>query len=293
MISDELQQKIAAWVKRNGYDHYELYADYHDEIDDKTIRKFLESEHPRMEFEDYMGNIDKYCDGGYYTVDAFIEAEFMIVEWCRKEFDINDEIEDDELRECLWDCNMCVCADEDHFLHQDVLVDVFLTNDEEANHEHTLNTVYPAEGVDENEKIQDINNSASLLWLAKQQGYNKRQFYNYMHERPNRIKSKFLASVRQELLNKFYSISKLVFLQRYTLGELLDIAEGKRLLTIPVGTMCGLFDDWNGSGSIFEIELEKPVTIPCGRFLLLPDESYKYNVGDVYGMCGSAWKYAA
>lgn len=41
-----------------------------------------------------MGNIDKYCDGGYYTVDAFIDAEFMIVEWCRKEFDISDEIED-------------------------------------------------------------------------------------------------------------------------------------------------------------------------------------------------------
>lgn len=35
------------------------------------------------------------------------------------------------------------------------------------------------------------------------------------------------------------------------------------------------------------------IPISGGRFLLLPDESYKYNVGDVYGMCGSAWKYAA
>lgn len=35
MISEKLKQKIAAWVKHNHYNPYELYADYNDEIDDK------------------------------------------------------------------------------------------------------------------------------------------------------------------------------------------------------------------------------------------------------------------
>lgn len=294
MISDEFQQKIAAWVKQGGYDHYELYADCNDEIDDKMIRRFLESEHPRREFEDYMNNCGEYWEkGGYYLIDAFCEAECEIVGWCRKELEVGDEIEDGELKECLWNAGMCACADLSNFLNQEVLVDVFLTNDEEANYEYTLNCMYPmGEIYEEDEKIQDVNNHASLLWLAKKQGYGKRQVFNYMHERPNRVESKFLASVREELLNKWTAISKLVFLQSYTLGELLDIVENKESIEIPVGTTCGLFDDWNGGGSILGIELEKPVTIPFGRYALRPDKSYKYNVGEVYGMCIDAWKQA-
>lgn len=42
-----------------------------------------------------------------------------------------------------------------------------------------------------------------------------------------------------------------------------------------------------------DFEPEKPVTIPANRYILLPDESYKYNVGRVYGMCADAWKEAA
>lgn len=67
----------------------------------------------------------------------------------------------------------------------------------------------------------------------------------------------------------------------------------KASIQIPVGTICDLFDDWHGEGSILEIKLEKPVVVPYGRFELRPAHSYKYNVDEVYGLCWDAWKRAA
>ena len=64
-------------------------------------------------------------------------------------------------------------------------------------------------------------------------------------------------------------------------------------ITLGKDTMCGLFDPWDGGGSVLEIQLEKEVRIPI-RYIwaALPDGCGRgrYDVGDVYGMCASAWQ---
>ena len=58
-------------------------------------------------------------------------------------------------------------------------------------------------------------------------------------------------------------------------------------------TMCGLYDPWGGGGSVLEVQLEKDVRIPIKYiWQAIPDEAkgHGYQVGDVYGMCGSAWQ---
>ena len=62
-------------------------------------------------------------------------------------------------------------------------------------------------------------------------------------------------------------------------------------VVIDKDTETGLFNPWNGSGSCFEIQLERDVKLPVKYIrAALPDGGDGYSVGSVYGMCGSAWK---
>lgn len=55
-------------------------------------------------------------------------------------------------------------------------------------------------------------------------------------------------------------------------------------------TETGLYDPWNGGGSVFEIQLERDVKLPVKYIRsALPDGGDGHSVGSVYGMCGSAW----
>ena len=55
-------------------------------------------------------------------------------------------------------------------------------------------------------------------------------------------------------------------------------------------TVTGLYDPWQGGGSVFEIQLERDVKLPVKYIRsALPDGGDGYAVESVYGMCGSAW----
>ena len=56
-------------------------------------------------------------------------------------------------------------------------------------------------------------------------------------------------------------------------------------------TETGMYDPWNGGGSLLEIQLEKDVELPV-RFIwsALPDGMDGYSISSVYGLCGSAWR---
>ena len=62
-------------------------------------------------------------------------------------------------------------------------------------------------------------------------------------------------------------------------------------IIIEKATETGLYDPWNGGGSVFEIELERDVKLPIKYIRsALPDGGDGYSIEGVYGMCGSAWK---
>ncbi len=99
------------------------------------------------------------------------------------------------------------------------------------------------------------------------------------------------------------SVSVLTFLVEMTLEQALQIAEAltclkkwnmysNSTLLISKDTMCGLYDPWEGGGSLFEIELKKDLYIPL-KFIWAakPDGCVgRYSISNCYGMCGSAWK---
>lgn len=59
-------------------------------------------------------------------------------------------------------------------------------------------------------------------------------------------------------------------------------------------TTCGLYDSWNGGGSVLEIELDKDVKLPI-KYAEICVEGCRmrgYDVNEVYGLIDSCWKHS-
>ena len=104
-------------------------------------------------------------------------------------------------------------------------------------------------------------------------------------------------------------MSTVTFLVELTLEELIELNRLIRLqdrnghfydsrknpycgyIIIDKNTETGLYDPWNGGGSVFEIQLERDVRLPIKYIRsALPDGGDGYSIDSVYGMCGSAWQ---
>lgn len=151
---------------------------------------------------------------------------------------------------------------------------------------------------------------SSLLWLARQQGYSKAQLWQALREGDMLDPEGFLESCRVECANLPSAMAAVTFLVRMTLAQLLELNRCVQLqdrnghfydatqtpdcgcIIVSKDTMCGLFDPWAGGG-VLEIQLEKAAQIPI-RYIwsALPDGhgNGRYNVGNVYRMCDSAWQ---
>ena len=164
----------------------------------------------------------------------------------------------------------------------------------------------------------------ALMWLIEQQGYTlddlkkvHEEYMDYFYEdnvpkkealgqepwdQFKNTHSRFLTSVCQELENQTYSMGCLTVLVRSSLEEYCDLFErdynSKELLPkdiiISKDAELGIFNPWNGSGSVLEIELEKDLVLPNSLIFDSQIEGVKpdftYTVDNVYGLVGSCWK---
>ncbi len=304
-IKREIEQIVEdeyGWLSRHedGFLVYEMEADYRDEMDDETAIKILRSVDPAMEFEELL--FDCYSDQRLMYED---ELSDRIID---KLGDILSEEEYSELddREVYEYVKECIDFDlpRDHFLDQEFCVNIMLDTGD-GNYDYTLNSVYPC-WYGRPEWTHD--DKAAIVWLAKQQGYKKGEFRKAMNEGDLANPKGFLQSMRQELANLPSHMSTLTFLVKMTLRDLIRLNELIRLqdrsghyydatkkpycgyIVIDKTAETGLYDPWNGGGSMFEIELEKDVRVPV-RFIrsALPDGGDGYSVSDVYCMCCSSW----
>lgn len=196
---------------------------------------------------------------------------------------------------------------EEHFLKQEFYVNIMLDTGD-GNYDFTLNSPYPCWYGDYKARLHE---KSSLLWLARQQGYNKTQLWRTLREGDMRDPKGFLESCRVECANLASHMATVTFLVRMTLEDLMELNRLVQLqdvnghqydatknpycgyVTLDKDTMCGLFDPWHGGGSILEIQLEKDVRLPIKYiWSAFPDGHGHghYDVGEVYGMCGSAWQ---
>ena len=299
IVRETIENKMCAWQKKpDGYYHEEIYADYRDEMDDSTLKEIMASEDPEQTFYEKM--FEWYQDAEWEiernlleTVVASIEAAALT-----ETYD-EDEIKD-EIRELV-----SIDYPYEHFLKQEFCVNIFVDTGD-GNYDYVLNCVYPHYN---GRCGETINDRASIVWLARQQGYTKTELNKALREGDIKDPKGFLESMRQEVINHGSHMGILTFLARMTLEEIFELNElmklqdrnGKKYaaeerpycgyILIDKKAECGLYDPWGGGGSILELQLEKDVRLPI-RFIrsATVDGGDGCSIRNVYGTDSSIYR---
>ena len=284
-IKDILDRETYLRVDKDVRYEGEIYADYRDELEHHTIKKLFKSENPRETFDEMMMEWYMDCEWAYKKdIIDIVEKHFNDVD--KKIFyaDHEDFI-------CDWiDENVYFNYPYRHYLNQDVYVDIIVDSGD-GNYDYTMNELF---GCIYSEK--GYREESSVTWLMKQQGYTEAQIRQFIEEEDFQ-NSKLLKSIYSECLNTTTCMNALTFFVTMTVEECFDLLEtvnnkenaGKTMI-ISKDIPCGLYDPWNGAGSILEIELEKDVALPMEYVdSAYPDGCRGYGVDDIYGMTYSFW----
>ena len=278
-INSNLSSLIDEWANstlRKVDDHYEydIDASYDDRFSDETVIKALNSANPR----DYL--IDE-------LFDSFVDYEFNIkseltndLEKFLKEKKV--EYDFDELLE-LFDDKVSINLPYDDYFNAEYKCRIVVDTGD-SNYDFALNPFYNYDG-------EEIDSNASIVWLAKQQGYTEEDVKRALTTDDVSSLDGFLKSVLDEVLNTTTSLNSIVFLCTATLNQLIDQKENKLPITVSKNATCGLVDLWSGGGSVLGINLQKPVTIP-GEYVyeFVPDvNTSMYSVDSIYGLTGGAY----
>ena len=304
LILDALRE---TYLKENGnYFTGEIYADYRDEMDGRTAGEIIDADDPEMAFWEKLS--DWYREAKWDYQDDLAKD-------IRRKLGANSEVFpdglDDEQEEFVDDFireHVSFDYPAEHFLNQDMYVNIMVDTGD-ANYDFVLNSVYPCWYGRPEDRIHD---KAGIVWLAKTQGYNKTQLWKALKDGDMADPHGFLQSMRVELANLPSHMSTVTFLVKMSFRQLLELNEAIRwreqqggrkydpkeyphcgYIVLDKSTMCGLYDPWCGGGSLLEVQLEKDVKIPIKYiWKAIPDEAkgHGYQIGDVYGMCGSAWQ---
>lgn len=138
----------------------------------------------------------------------------------------------------------------------------------------------------------------ALAYLVKQQGYDLEEILG-IYKADKKSSNPFINSVVEELNSQTYDMGLLTVLTKASGKDALDllnaIACNYGSITFPRNAMLGIFNEWNGSGSCLEIELDKDFIVPCNMVFETQFEGcgrngVSYTVNDTYGLIGSCWK---
>lgn len=310
-ITDKIQEKVRELIDKHTtlvYDSKQqnftcdIYADYRDSVDEETVTKWCQTENPYESF---------YEDLNEWYQESVLEAEDDIIQKVRDNWDSTD-IDYIQNEECIVDTVLEMLSfnlPEKHFLEQKICVDIIVDTGDE-NYDYVSNDFYPHYNGRYGETIPE---ESSILWLARQQGYKKRQL-NAVMRKGEYFNSKLLKSLRTEVHNCNSHMNALVFLVEMSVEQLFELQDtikenqkkdkplpkgayrcvwarsGYKTITIDKSAVCGLYDAWNGAGSLLDISLEQDVVLPLKYVsTALPDGARGYSVAKTYGVCSSLW----
>lgn len=262
-------------LKLNNGIEYEIYADYRGRFSDSDVIEWCGCDNPRQAFTETLSE---------WYEDTIFNAEKDVIRTVKRHWSSTKyPYEEHEEFIVNWIIgNTYISLPLDHYLNQEVCVNILLDTGD-ANFDFGCNSFYPHY----DSRVEDgISNESSLLWLAKEQGYNKLQFKRAMFH-SDYSGSTFLESCRREILNCTSHMNAVTFLIKMTLDDLFNLLEKKKGgIILSKDSRCGLCDIWSGAGSLFEIELSKDLVVPISKvFRIMPDDSIKA----IYGVADDFW----
>jgi|GEM_PF-558156 len=314
LINERLESAIIERVKEilnkhthlqtDADGHYicEIYTDYRDELCESTIQRIFMADNARDAFYESLDFFDYEC-----------HYESELIDTIKIHFDNPDDDDnpmcfskhEDFIRNWLYE-NVIYNYPYDHYLAQDVYINIIVDTGD-GNYDYTQNELF---GCNYSEKGLEGRNESSLVWLMKQQGYDMTAITGFV-ENENMQGSKLFKSIYQECRNTGTCMNALTFFAKLTLKEALRLHEHSNNIqfnergyvksyeekdarigeiTLDKSIVCGLYDPWNGSGSLLDIELEHDVALPL-KYIdsAMPDGCRGCSVSRIYGMSRSFW----
>lgn len=293
LVKDYLAEHHALEKKEDGYYHFDIYVDYRDEIDDSTVQEILDNDYPRDAL------LEKLWDG-------YQEQEWDIIDDLVDDFKENVDPELFRQADIIEDGNVDDCMIRDIFMdtiyvdypvdwaeNQEFCFNIIVSNGDD-NYDFWINEHV----IDEDGEVNENAEKAGLVWLAKQQGHTLEELVEILKNDDIRKPKTFLETVLQEVSNG-YGCEALTFCVKMTLGQAIALKE--TIKESPNGSIvldkrveCGLFDPWEGGGSMIEIRCEKDVEIPfenIWKFYIDERRSNRYDsIHNVYGTDSSIWR---
>lgn len=294
LVKDYLAENHTWCRKADGNYHFEIDVDYRDEIEDSIAQEILDNVSPRdtliERFWDWYQTdewdiIDNLVDDFKAKTDPKLLEDVNIIE--------DSNLDDDMIREEFMDI-IYIDYPEDWALGQEFCFNIIVSNGDD-NYDFWLNEHI----VDEDGNVNKYVEKSGLVWLAKQQGYTLEEIVEVLKGGDNVSTNEFLASVSSEVANG-YGCEALTFCVKITLGQAINLKE--KMKSNPNGSIvlnknitCGLFDPWQGGGSVLDIACEKDIEIPfknIWKFYIDARRSNRYDsIHNVYGTDDSIWRY--
>jgi len=280
----------------SGYYYGEIYADYRDEFDEGTIIDIFKAENPRDKFYELLDFFDYECECRsefVKTIKNHFNEDSKTLDFNKHENFIHEWVDE----------NIYYTYPYDHYLNQDVCINI-IVDCGDGNYDYTKNELF---GCNFSEKGLEGREESSLVWLMRQQGYEMEAITEFV-ENENTQGSKLFESIYQECRNTSTCMNALAFFVKLSLREAIDLHEfvnnirftekGYEKISdeqdgeiiLDKATACGLYDTWNGAGSMLEIQLEKDVVLPV-KYIdsALPDGCRGYSISSIYGIISSFW----
>lgn len=271
----------------------EIYCDYRDELSEEQLKRISSSDDP----EETLSEILSEMELNYSLYEKFTIED---LELTKEEKEYLNEHEE-EASEWL-DEHVQFRLPANHFLSQSVKVNLILATSGEANRDFGEYMCLNYYG----QYSCELESDNALMWIANQFGQGKQ-----LQDAVRKLKGSegdytersvhtnpFIESTIQELENFNHVMGAVTFLLEMPLIDFIRLNKmqwGKEhgALVIKPDVMCGLFAPWVGGGSVLELTLPTNLYVPDDMIWsawIDGSKTYGYDPGDVYGLCGSAWK---
>ena len=302
-------------------DGYELYFDYNDKVDSRTVAEVFDEYSEMIQNAKQNGTEPDYTSFAAYLEDKIYEkwdlwqavedqtkSDFeysrtpeevaVVKEYLEEEgISLGEALDAEGFAGVSWSIS-------DIFSEHHMNLMLATPNEQNEAMGSIPSMFYDVQELHDNlqrstPEYQDKHFDNALSYLVHQQGYKMSQVAEvYFTGEPTT--DTFLQSVVDEL-NEFpdYSMAELtalVTLDSDGLEVLDQIAKGEGTIELSENTMLGIYNEWQGTGSALEIDLKKPLVIPADMVRNVQIEGQKsdavrgYTVNDVYGLVGSCWK---
>ena len=293
LVKDYLAENHAWEKKDDGFYHFDIYVDYRDEIEDSIAQEILDNISPRDTLIERLW--DRYQEQEWDIIDNLVD-DFKAKTDPKLLEDANiiedDNLDDEDIRDEIMDI-IYVDYPVDWAEDQEFCFNIIVSNGDD-NYDFWLNEHI----VDETGTVDKDAEKSGLVWLAKQQGYTLDQVVKILKDVDITEPKTFLETVLQEVVNG-YGCEALTFCVKMTLGQAIALKERmgsnqNGSIVLDKKVECGLFDLWEGGGSMLEIACEKDVEIPfenIWKFYIDERRSSRYDsIHNVYGTDNSLWR---